>query len=91
MKIHDTLFALLYLGKVSRDAVNYSDTPKGKEPDHSWYTFKKMDLAFRAKHPDLVTELNMFMGARKKYWGDLFSEQFKLHALSTFVSKNVNL
>jgi hypothetical protein len=85
----DTLPALLYLGKVSRDAVNYSNTPKGKELDHTWSSFKKMDLAFRAKHPELVTDLNMFMRDEKEKWGELFSEGFKVNALSKFVAEHL--
>jgi hypothetical protein len=88
-KEYDTLPALLYLGKLSRDAVGYSQTPKGKEPDHTWSTFKKMDAAFRAKHPDLVSELNSFMAAEKAKWGELFTELFKQHSLSVFVAKHL--
>lgn len=86
---YDTLLAMLYLGKVSRDAVNYSNTPKGKDPDHTWSSYKKMDLAFRAKHPDVLSDLNAFMGAEKAKWGELFTEAFKLHSLALFVSTKV--
>jgi len=84
----DTLPALLYLGKLSRDAVNYSNTPKGKDPDHTWSSFKKMDAAFRAKHPERATELNYFMAAEKARWGELFVELFKVHSLAKFVAEN---
>jgi hypothetical protein len=87
MKVpYDTLFAMLYLGKLSRDAVDYSNTPKGKEPDHTWSKFKKLDAAFREKHPDLVSELNSFMGAEKTKWGEMFNETFKIHSLALFVT-----
>jgi hypothetical protein len=83
----DTLFAMLYLGQISRDAVGYSQTPKGKDPDHTWSSFKKMDGAFRAKHSDLAPELNSFMAAEKAYWGTLFTEGFKLNGLAKFVKQ----
>lgn len=82
----DTFHALLYLGKISRDAVNYSNTPRGKEPDHTWSSFKKMDAAFRAKHPGLAPELNLFMSNEKERWGELFTEPFKINSLSMFVT-----
>lgn len=86
---YDTLFAMLYLGKLSRDAVNYANTPKGKDPDHTWSSFKKTDLAFRAKHPEVLPQLNAFMGAEKAKWGELFTETFKMHALARFVSNSI--
>jgi hypothetical protein len=48
-----------------------------------------MDAAFRAKHPDLVPELNSFMAAEKAKWGELFTELFKQHSLSAFVAKHL--
>jgi hypothetical protein len=86
----DTLQALLYLGKLSRDSVNYANTPKGKDPDHTWSGFKKMDLAFRAKHPDLAPELNLFMRDEKERWGELFTELFKVNSLAMFVTLNLS-
>jgi hypothetical protein len=86
--MYDTLHAQLYIGKLSRDAVGYSSTPKGKDPDHTWSSFKKMDSAFRAKHPDVAPALNAFMASEKAKWGELFSEQFKLNSLARFVSEN---
>ena len=86
---YDTLLAMLYLGKLSRDAVDYSNTPRGKDPDHTWSSFKKMDAALRAKHSDILPELNAFMGTEKAYWGELFTEAFKLHSLALFTSKHI--
>ena len=91
MKIVDTLFANLYLGQVSREAVGYSQTPRGQEPDHTWSTFKKMDAAFRAKHPDLAPALNDFMRREKEKHGENFVEGFKLHSLALFVTTQTNL
>lgn len=85
----DTLLALLYLGKVSRDIVGYSKTPKGKEPDHTWSTFKKMDTAFRAVHPELVPALDEFMKSEKEKWSELFTELFKVNSLAIFVTKHL--
>lgn len=87
----DTLHANLYLGQLSRDAVGYASTPKGKDPDHTWSSFKKMDAAFRAKHPEYVSELNAFIGAEKAKWGSNFGESLKLHSLAVFVAAQTNL
>jgi hypothetical protein len=48
-----------------------------------------MDLAFRAKHPDLAPELNLFMRDEKEKWGELFTELFKVNSLSKFVAKHL--
>ena len=84
--MYDTLHALLYLGRVSREAIGYGKT-RGDQ-DHTWSTFKKLDTSFREKHPDQVPALNQFMGEEKRKWGSLFSESFKTHSLSKFVSEN---
>jgi hypothetical protein len=84
--MYDTLHALLYLGRVSREAIGYGKV-RGDQ-DHSWSTFKKLDTAFRAKHPEHVTALNEFMAEEKRVWGSLNSESFKIHSLSKFVSEN---
>lgn len=85
----DSLPGLLYLGRLSRESVNYSKTPRGKEPDHTWSSFKKMDAAFRAKHPERVLELNAFMKSEKEKWGELFTELFKINSLAMFVAREV--
>lgn len=91
MELTDTLLANLFLGKLSRDAVGYSNTVKGQDPDHTWSSFKKTDAAFRATYPDLAPALNEFMRAAKEKQGDNFVEAMKLRALALFVQTQTDL
>jgi len=80
------LLASLYMGKVSRDRLNYDKTY-----DHRWSDYEQLRKSLEAKHPDLYSEFKEFMKREKSKWRALFTEQFKTHSLFTFVSENVDV
>ena len=80
----DTLFASLYLGRLSRDRLNYSKTT-----DHRWTEFQHLKQAFEAEHPEYKDKLKEFLAAEKSKWRGLFSDLFKKQSLALFVVDNV--
>lgn len=83
---YDTSHALLYLGKVSREAIGYGLT-RGDQ-DHTWSSYKKLRAAFEAKHPEHVEPLKLFMVSEKREWPTEFTEIIKTYSLSKYVSEN---
>ena len=76
------LLASLYVGRLSRDRVNFN----GKQ---AWTGFVFFEKAFLNKHKDLTESYREYMKAEKKNWGKIFTPLFKEHSLLTFVAANV--
>jgi len=82
-KPKDASHALLFLGKLSRDNLNYMQSKQQSSID--WSSLKNMETAFFKKYPDHRQSYDAFMISESKQWQKLFGSQFKLHSFSEFV------
>jgi hypothetical protein len=83
MKIKDSLYGALYLGKLSRSRLKYGESRA--EPDHSWSVFAKLKQAFVEKHPELKEELDVWLNDEKRKWRSNFNDTLKKQSLALFV------
>lgn len=79
-----TLLAKLYLGRLSRDRLNFQKTN-----DSRWNEFGFLKKAFVARHPELEIQLNSFLKEEKNKWRGNFSDSFKKHSFEVFVFVHV--
>ena len=86
MQSLDPSHALLFLGKLSRDQLNYT---KQKDPTScDWSSLKALEKAFLTKYPEQENAYRQFMTNESKKWQKLFTDTFKKHSLSLFVFEN---
>ena len=84
----DSSHCLLFLGKLSRNRLNYMQSKVQNTID--WSSLKNLEIAFFDKYPNLKSDYDSFMISESKKWQKLFGQQFKIHSFSEFVFLNKN-
>jgi len=82
----DASHAMLFLGKLSRDRMEY--TKSRDQASLNWFTMKNLETAFFAKYPNHRASYDEYMISESKHWQKLFGPQFKLQAFAEYVFAN---